>query len=305
LSVLITLLNPRGINLYGFLNSYSNDFYLKNIAEWLPFYYLPILYGQIAYVILSLAVVLIFVSFALIGYKNLGKEKHQIKLWEISLYILFLYLALKSKRHFPLFFAVSLLFVFSLYINLFNDSFLVIKKKVNLKIVSFFVISVLLVLIVKQGLKINFVNNPFEQFCNSFPCAATKYLEEHKEFQKKRVFNSYDWGGYLIWTLPDMKLFIDGRLPQFEYNGQSMLEEYRDFYVEDTMKSKLEEHKIEMVFMKTSFSEIRLNWFEEYFLLFDEDKINKQENKLKNFLEESSSWNRVYADNISSIYVRI
>ena len=305
LSFLATLVNPYGVSLYSFLNSYSNDYYLKHIVEWLPVYYLPILYKQIAYDTLSLVVVLIFLVFAFFGFRYIDKEKYKISLWEISLYVLFLYLALKSKRHFPLFFAVSLPFVFSLYINLFNESFLELKKNINFRIVSFFAISVLLILIIGQSSKINFINNPFNQFCGKFPCGAVEYLDQNKELQEKRVFNDYGWGGYLIWTLPDMKLFIDGRLPQFEYKGQSMLEEYRDFYVSETMESKLAEHGIEMVFMKTSFNEVKLNWFEKYFLLLDEEKINTQKNNLKEHLDTSGEWSEVYMDEISSIYVKI
>jgi len=27
------------------------------------------------------------------------------------------------------------------------------------------------------------------------------------------IYNRYEWGGYLIWQLPDYKVFVDGRMP--------------------------------------------------------------------------------------------
>ncbi|MFH1979511.1 MAG: hypothetical protein ABII99_00490, partial [Patescibacteria group bacterium] len=49
----------------------------------------------------------------------------------------------------------------------------------------------------------------------------------------------------------------------------------------------------------------RLNWFEKYFLDFDEDEINESANtnNLKDYLDNSNQWKIVYHDNISNIYV--
>lgn len=30
------------------------------------------------------------------------------------------------------------------------------------------------------------------------------------------IFNTYEWGGYLIWKLPKMKVFVDGRMPAWK-----------------------------------------------------------------------------------------
>ncbi len=305
LSFSATLLNPYGINLYSFLGSYSNDFYLKNISEWLPFYYLPIQYKQIFYDIFALTPVFIVTYFYFKKIKNQNNQYFTFPIWEISLFVLFAYLALKSKRHFPLFFVASLPFVFSICIELFNESFLFIKKKINLRILALIVIPVLIILSANQVLKTNLVKNPFDSFCKSYPCSAVAYLIENPHLQTKRVLNEYSWGGYLIWTLPEMKLFIDGRLPQFEYNGQSMLEEYRDFFVKENIETKLNDQNIEMVFVKTKIDYVKLNWFEQYFLLMDEKLINTRENNFVNYLNDSLLWEEVYADDISAIYVKI
>jgi hypothetical protein len=41
------------------------------------------------------------------------------------------------------------------------------------------------------------------------------------------VFNSYDWGGYLMWALPEMPVYVDGRTDLY---GDEFLSEYIDVY---------------------------------------------------------------------------
>jgi hypothetical protein len=57
-----------------------------------------------------------------------------------------------------------------------------------------------------------------------YPLNATNYLKTHPELH--RIFNHYNWGGYLIWQLPGRKFYIDGRMDNFFKNGQSFLLEY-------------------------------------------------------------------------------
>lgn len=43
----------------------------------------------------------------------------------------------------------------------------------------------------------------------SLPVGAVDYLEDHPPVGP--MFNSYNWGGYLMWRLPDEPVFVDGR----------------------------------------------------------------------------------------------
>jgi len=40
------------------------------------------------------------------------------------------------------------------------------------------------------------------------------------------IFNDFNWGGYLIWNLPETKIFIDGRMDNFIINGESFARQY-------------------------------------------------------------------------------
>lgn len=46
-------------------------------------------------------------------------------------------------------------------------------------------------------------------FRQGLPIEAVEYLRKTKP--QGRLFNTYNWGGYLLWALPDYPVFIDGR----------------------------------------------------------------------------------------------
>jgi len=108
-----TLLTPYGLKLYSFLQEYTNTFYMKNISEWLPFYYWPIQYKQLFYsaIVSATLILLIYTSLKQVKIANSKLDKNnsssKIDLWPFVLTFFFLLLSFKSKRHFPLLFIVS------------------------------------------------------------------------------------------------------------------------------------------------------------------------------------------------------
>jgi len=48
-----------------------------------------------------------------------------------------------------------------------------------------------------------------EHFQESLPVAAVEYLRTERP--AGQLFNSYNWGGYLLWALPEYPVFVDGR----------------------------------------------------------------------------------------------
>jgi hypothetical protein len=51
----------------------------------------------------------------------------------------------------------------------------------------------------------------------NYPVKALPYLKTLHA--GSRVFNDYLWGGYLIWNVRDLPVFVDSRVDIFEYNG--------------------------------------------------------------------------------------
>jgi len=51
-------------------------------------------------------------------------------------------------------------------------------------------------------------------FARGLPVGAVNYLKIHTP--PGRLFNSYNWGGYLLWNLPEYPVFIDGRTDLYD-----------------------------------------------------------------------------------------
>ncbi len=62
-----------------------------------------------------------------------------------------------------------------------------------------------------------------EVWGKGLPLQAVDYLREHD--LPGQMFNTYNWGGYLIWALyPDKPVFVDGRTDLYAFNG--VLDDY-------------------------------------------------------------------------------
>jgi hypothetical protein len=53
-----------------------------------------------------------------------------------------------------------------------------------------------------------------DYFNETLPVAAVDYLQ--RESPPGRLFNPYNWGGYLLWALPEYPVFIDGRTDLYD-----------------------------------------------------------------------------------------
>ncbi len=297
LSFFSTLFTPYGLELYSFLSGYTNSFYLTHISEWLPAWYYPTNYIQLFYNALAITLV------ALLLYSIIKhKEKYKIDLWQISLFFLFFLLGLKARRHFPLFFVASFPFLVQIsayqfklppkFKNFLNHNFLI---KTYLQ-------TILFLCLIYLGLQINWTNQPFknEKFCQDYPCRAIEFLQNHPEYYNYKMYNDYNFGGFMIWTYPQGKLFIDGRLPQYEFANHSLMEEYYEFNKDEQAEKKLDQYKIDLVFLK-KYLEPKFSNFDKAFPGFKQEEYKEN---LKEYLKNAKNWKMVYDDNISSIYVR-
>lgn len=314
LAFLSTLINPYFTRLYSFLSTYKNTFYLSHIAEWLPQWAFPYQYWQFTYI--SLGFIVLFFYFQAV-FKN--KEK-RFNLWDLSLFLVLMVLAIKSRRHFPLFFVVSFPWIFRFfYLELFaiREHYIkgkrVIKNKYWNYGIKTFIVLVLLLASTNLLLITRWSTNPFLDFCQDkhqtdkivplYPCAAVDFLKNREDLKDGNLLNNFNWGGYLLWQYPERLLFIDGRMPQAEYKGRTILEEYYDFANSDLITDKLAEHKINLALLAAPSAPIELSFFEKNFLLINEKEINRPI-PLLDFLASSSDWEMIYSDEISIIYKR-
>lgn len=82
-----------------------------------------------------------------------------------------------------------------------------------------------------------------------FPARAVAFLQTHPP--SGRIFNHYDWGGYLIWRLyPSTPVFIDGRADLY---GQQLLDEFAGTYqLKADWRQTLQRWSIDTVIVPTA-----------------------------------------------------
>ncbi|MBN1162805.1 hypothetical protein JXA34_03645 [Patescibacteria group bacterium] len=184
------------------------------------------------------------------------------KWYLVSIIFLFI-LACKSGYFFRLFILVSLpalpnfLGVFSG--NVYTNIATFLKNKGLQKI--FRVLGILLIMTLSLISLENFtfniasaLNTKYWSIEARYPFNAVNTIKNDSSSRfKGNMLNSYNWGGYLIWQLPEHKTFIDGRLPAWcKGNKPELILEYRaaskDF---EKLKSLIQEYNISWILLDT------------------------------------------------------
>jgi hypothetical protein len=80
----------------------------------------------------------------------------------------------------------------------------------------------------------------------TYPKAAVDYLRAHGG--GGHMFHEYNWGGYLEWTMPEQRVFIDSRTDIFEYKG--VLREFLDVRNLTHPEKILDKYKVDSILMR-------------------------------------------------------
>ena len=290
-----TLFTPYYLKLYEFLTGYGNSLYMSYIQEWFSQFSFPFFYVQLFYLSFAVLAMLLYLFF---------NPREKINLWNFLIFWLFFILSFKSRRHFPLLFVSSFVFLIDIYGNYLRIGVGKIKSfPAWLKI---YLLTCLFLTSLSILLGINFVRDPFysSAFAKSYPHEALTYLTSHLEYNSLNIFNDYGWGGFMIYDNPGRPLFIDGRLPQVKYKNHSFLEEYLAFFRSDPeIEKKLKEYDIRLVFIKTKEQKIEAKKWEMFFFDIKDNEINPP-NNLRDYLNKMPEWHKIYYDETATIYLR-
>jgi len=111
----------------------------------------------------------------------------------------------------------------------------------------------------------------------TLPLDAVEWIQEQRP--PGPMFNSYNWGGYLIWKLwPDYLVFVDGRTDLY---GDELLGQYLQVYLaQPGFQEVLDEYDINFVLTEAE-------GFTDNFLALD-----------------GEGWTRAYSDDVAVIYTR-
>lgn len=286
-----TWLTPYGSHLYEFLNDYRNNYYMDHIQEWRPPYVFPIHYLQISYNVLmiSLAMGLVWT------------RQRKIPLLHVLLTLLFAALAFKSVRHFPLLAGVSLILIVPYALKELCGNLVAPKHS---KSVAWITAVCLAALTIASLAGARYTTKPFSAYCQSYPCASLAFLKEHPQYTSGRLFNHYNFGGFTIGVQPDLRLFIDGRLPQYPFNGKTILEEYNRFNTKADASDRLSAYGITTVWYRKPWPTPKFNFFEYYVLGYRPKDFLDTSSPLLDYLASHEEWYKVYEDKLSIIYTR-
>ena len=239
ISFIALAINPHGIKMWYYpYQNMGNTMMLKNIQEWQPTVVSNLSHMRFFFYLFFLVFVIL-------------KSPKKIQGIDFILILIFTYLGLKSIRFWGYLYLASNFFIFDY-----------VKKMPSQKQTNYFLLVLGCILIIF--------------FCVLFPKVKEKVLETPlsdkmisiiKKQNPKRLYNDYDYGGYLIYH--DIPVFVDGRADFYSdidtykdyiyigstdnrYKFEKLLEKYQfDFFL--TPKNRriyyyLKEHKYPIVY---------------------------------------------------------
>jgi hypothetical protein len=194
-SILVTLINPFGMELYATVLAHTTSPVFDAIFEWMPWE----AGTDRFYVLVGYSLVIGRVMWEL-------RKRGETAEWIVSLGLMML--AFKSRR----FIAFYLLFTLPLMM-VWVENYLKtigVRKRHLMAVVGamgFLVVST--IYLVKR----NIWTQTWESYCQTEILCSEGVVEfMRKNNISGRIFNSYRLGGHLIYRSPDTKVFVDGRM---------------------------------------------------------------------------------------------
>lgn len=210
---LATLVNPYGWGIHKeILNTLGQPEILAQIAEWMPIDFTS--QGSFNLIIAGVLVLGL-----------LAVTKFKVDYTKLLIAVVFFFFSLSSWRHLPLF-AVACLPIISDQLNVISWS---VYREISRSYISVVAIGMIVVVAgwwhIAASAPVISDSNRYAQTL-AFPKGAVEYVKGHDLGDK--MFNEYNWGGYLIWQLPEQKVFIDGRMAIWRQGDLRIFEEFSD-----------------------------------------------------------------------------
>lgn len=191
-----TLVNPYTYRIWWEVFMQLTDGSLRwRVMEWLP----GILIFDVSFWVYSCIFFSLFIKF-----------HKTIPAFQKTIVILFFLMALSTARNMSLFLLVSSAPFFVLW-RVFERS--VPKQKTGLFLLFRRVVIGICVFVSFASVCLYFVL--YKPIDRAYPVRTVEYMQSQK--LSGNTFSLYEWGGYLIWKLPDNKIFVDGRMPSWRW----------------------------------------------------------------------------------------
>lgn len=269
-SILVTLINPFGVQLWQTLLKESHPYQFNHISEWVP------VTTDNIYSFAVYCVVLGILVSALVG------ARHKLPLWYMLALGFFCIFAVRSQYFYRIAVILGayavLVFWTPYLVDLKSSLSINLVKKLRLGFLAFLILSTLVISAIFVTEVREATDNPYWTEKQGYPQQALDYAFANGV--TGNVFNYYGWGGYMIWKYPTVKTFIDGRMPSWRKGEESVFEDYIEIV-------DLPSQNVDL------FDDYKVRWI-----------VYPSDSKLVDYLKISNAWQELYSDDIAAVFVR-
>lgn len=239
LSSAAVMLNPNGARMYSYpLETLTSPAMQRYIQEWFsPDFHL-----------------IEFQPFGLLLIALIGAamwSRAQVPVTSIILLIVFAYASLRSARNIPIFVLIAIPVLTRQLAEAFQRQGWQLERVPSValpRVQGFVNVALLLVALGAAVVRMIAVsaNQPAVEQAN-FPVLAVNWIDSTRP--PPNIYNSYGWGGYLIWRLyPAYRVYIDGRADVY---GDTFIEDFLKIYrAEPGWSDRLAERDVRLVLVE-------------------------------------------------------
>jgi hypothetical protein len=264
LCAFVTLINPFGIKIWQTAGSLFSQRQETLVSEWLPVWKYPVESNLMFFIYFGL---LIFLG---VVFSN------KIKLRHLAISIPLVIFGFYSVRILPFSVVATAPLFASLLEGLFETSNL---EESRLK--RFYPYALVFLIALSMGSLSYRVTKPVtipdRVYREDYPVGAVSYLKENG--LKGKIWNEFDWGGFIVFSSKDFKTAIDGRTAVLLF-PPGYLEEWRD-----------------NVNAKPGWRERLEKGSPDFILLYQDDFLAME-------LAQGGDWQLLYSDEISALFGR-
>ena len=302
ISLCLIIINPYGGRLFSeMFKVFSDDNFKKYIIEWMPSYVYPIF---IFSVILAV-VVLIVAIFAF--------WKKKITVSQAMLVLTLFYTGMQEKR--------NIIFILLIGIPILTELIIYAKKELEKNKLGWFydrgnlsmITALVIIATAYFTVNINFNNDLFQDKktleYTGIPFEAIDFFRNYEGREAVRIFNEFNWTGYLEWVIPENKVFVDGKIITTGRNpdrpNQTLLESYNEIMKKPDGLLWLEKNEVKFILLSNRNKlKIEPGLAEKYF--YGRESVEEGKKivtiQLEKDLKESDRWTPIYADEKAVIW---
>lgn len=231
-----TFINPYGYRLYSLIITVGRDSYGRaRIGEWQPFNFRsPTAWEFTLYLILLIILVLLYLK--------------KLDLTLIGSSLVLSYLAFSSWRNMPIVIIMTVPLWVYIVKNVADPTLL---KLLNHQLILLLLLGAAAIIGYQSISATRDVSYDEDLFAKAgkYPRAAVQYIKAHPQDFQGNMYNEYNWGGYLIWQLPEHKVFIDGRMPHLRIGDRHIFKDFNDLQALINPKEIIAKYNIDWFFL--------------------------------------------------------